>query len=422
MKKILLCLCFIIVLTGCSAEQGNVNNNDLNKSVGVVSETDSFDDVYSLYIKKNSYVSALYEPENGCYLGAYILSDKNVDFNIKNFEALTDKEHCNYIFHLKLGQELPIMWLMECISEQKTPCIIIEEQDSYSSFDLEFLEKTALSFGKYKIPMFVVFYPEPQKNNYNSEDYKKFFVQARNAFKKYSPSTAFVWSVDLDDVYDSSFFYPGNEYTDWVGFSTYLYSDEQEKYNDILNSLDYFYYNYQEDKPIMITEFAVSHYSSGEDKYYIDEASEELKYFYNLILKNYPRIKAVNYMDFNNFDIAPKNALKEDFTITDSAKILKNYKAAVNNNLFLSSLENNSSSDSNKMILSPFNVYKFGNEFYITENTMKYNLNVTTGYDKFNIIKVICGETCYPLSEVKQNFGIDFYDDAKNKKIFASIK
>lgn len=417
MKKAVAFVFISFFLSGCLNSKVNIKETN-EEAVNIKSESvPLYDDIYNLYIKNENYILSMYEPKEGHYIGAYILTDKNADKNIENFEKLSEKEHLNYIYHMVLGEPFPINWVLECISFSKMPYIVIEAPNLYSPFQYEFLESTAKEFGKFNIPVFVQFYPNPQQNNFDSEKYKDFFIKAREEFKKYAPNVAFIWSVDLDGVYDNEFYYPGNEYTDWVGLNIYIPIDSSGKMKSIKNEIDYFYYMYQKDKPIMISQLGISHFTTRGHKYYTYEATNEIKKLYSLILEQYPRIKAVNYMSFNNFDISPQSSISDNFSITDNKTVLSAYKEAVKNenyigNLYVPQLNEKS----NEIIKSPFCAYKINEEFYISENTILYDLNLDIDNNEFYNKKLTLGNSIfYNLQDIEKKFSLKF-DINENKK------
>lgn len=419
-KYIYIFIFIIFMLVGCNSENKSVKSEESEGIVdAVVKNMPVYNDIYSIYIEDSYYNLSLYEPREKCYLGAYILSDKVVNFNIGEFEARTGKKHSNYVYHMKLGEPFPLKWVLECYSLMKTPYIIMEASDSYNPFKYELLEETAESFGEFYIPMFIEFYPNPQNNNYDKEEYKLFFKKAYDTFKQKASNAAFVWSVDVNGVYDSNFYYPGNESTDWVGINIYKTFDENGEMINIDKNIDYFYYLYQKDKPIMISQLAISHFSSKGHKYFNDKAAEEIENLYLKTLNNYPRIKSINYMDINNMEFSPKNSVNDNFSITDDEKILNAYKNSISNDKFISELSIIDSGEKNKELFkSPFEAYNVENQIYISKNTIIYDLNYKdiSNLDE-NIESIIIeNEYYYNLNQLsnKLKFKVDL--NKKEKK------
>ncbi len=315
-----------------------------------------------LYLVNKNYELSLYEPDNGCYIGAYLLGNKNLNYDIKQFEKLTNKTHGIYVYNLTLGNPIPTNWILECIANMKMPLIVIHPKEDMI-LNETLLYDTAKGLKELSIPMFIDFYPNPEKYNIFASEYKEFYSKANKIFKKYSSKLAFVWSVSLDNVYASKLYYPNNDNVDWVGLSIYNDAKSDLKWSN----LDFFYMEYQKSKPIMITQFAVSHYSDTNHSYYINEAVDKINEFYTTIKDKYPRIKAINYMDLN---------AGENYKITDNKNILKTYKEIVTSDYFRYDVDNSINKYSTEYFKSAFPIYEDGNNLYISDKALKYELNI----------------------------------------------
>lgn len=315
-----------------------------------------------LYLVNKNYELSLYEPDKGCYIGAYLLGNKNLNYDIKQFEKLTNKTHGIYVYNLTLGNPIPTNWILECIANMKMPLIVIHPKEDMI-LNETLLYDTAKGLKELSIPMFIDFYPNPEKYNIFASEYKEFYSKANKIFKKYSSKLAFVWSVSLDNVYASKLYYPNNDNVDWVGLSIYNDAKSDLKWSN----LDFFYMEYQKSKPIMITQFAVSHYSDTNHSYYINEAVDKINEFYTTIKDKYPRIKAINYMDLN---------AGENYKITDNKNILKTYKEIVTSDYFRYDVDNSINKYSTEYFKSAFPIYEDGNNLYISDKALKYELNI----------------------------------------------
>jgi len=371
-----------LLLTACNASENMSGKANYNP-----------DCIYNIYIEKD-YKAAKYETDN-CYLGAYILSDKNVNFSIKDFENLVEKKHTSYIYHINTADEFPLNWVLECLINKATPCFVVTPENINNPFNTNTAE-FAKKFSILKIPMFVQFYPNPNVESYDAQEYKEFFIKARNDFNIYAPNAAFVWSVSSSDMFTSNEFYPGNDYVDWVGIN--IYEDIQnQKLNSISNEVDYFCYMYQEYKPIMISQFGVSHYTSDGHKYFINQALEELTKMYSVIIPNQSRIKAIYYMDFNNVMLSPKNTKCDNFSITDDKKITQKYKDLISSGNYISELENKNMEKA--LIKYPFTAYKLNNDLYISKDFYHKLIGSETNSDIIIINNTQCIKAKTALNE-----------------------
>lgn len=381
-----------------------VLSSDLNNVAVLLEETDM-----SLYLVQNNYKPSLYEPSDGCYIGAYVLGNNTLNYDMMEFEKAVNKRHSTYIYNLTMGNQFPKDWVLECIANMKTPLIVVHPKDSMI-LDENLLYDIAKSFGELSVPMFVEFYPNPEKYNIFPKEYKDFFLKAKEIFKEYSPNSAFVWSVNLNNVYDSGIYYPGDNAVDWVGLSIYqpIYRNSIKSDTDIWSGIDFFYNTYQNSKPIMITELGISHYSNTDHTYYIKDSQNKINEFYNKIKNNYPRIKAVNYMDFES---------NENYKITDNSSISKTYKDAVNDIHFKYSVDT-VNTNTKEFFKSAFPIYRNGEKIYISSRTLDYELDIIIPQD--NTEGILYKDIYYYPLDILKNYET-YKIEMKDKKIYINI-
>ncbi|WP_058485090.1 glycosyl hydrolase [Defluviitalea phaphyphila] len=412
LKKIYMFTFLCLIITGCSILNSNENNdiketilsNKILKSEDEYKKTD-----YKLFINIPRELG-LYEPVEGCYIGAYILSNPDINFDIDLFEKTTGVSHGIYLRNIKLGSVFPINWILECTSRIKTPNIILQAPSKEYPYQDFLLEKTAKEFGQYFIPMFVQFYPNPQQYR-DPREYKEFFKKARNIFKKYAPNVAFVWSINLDNTKDSLIYYPGDEAVDWIGINVY---DTINNSEDIFEDIDFIYYYFQSKKPIMISQLGISHYSKKGHRYYIDEASDKISYFYNNIKNNYPQIKAINYMDFNNIEAAPEGQGHDNFRITSHKELIDSYKSVLNNEYFIDTIDIQNIYDiKNQWISSYYPIYERNEEFFISKNVLEYEWNEKDLFINEENNTIIDGNIYYPLKVLQQDNNLNLIIEKK---------
>lgn len=344
-----------------------------------------------LYFLDNDYKMAAYEPVDSCYLGAYVLSNNSLNYSIEEFERKTGRRHGIYVYNLILGNEFPTNWILECIANMKTPLIVIHPKDGMI-LNESFLYDVAKNCNQLSVPIFVDFYPNPEKYPIFPDEYKEFYSKARKVFNKYSPNSAFVWSVNLNNVYNSKIYYPGSEVTDWVGLSIYepIYKNNEKLDTNIWEAFDFFYNQYQKNNPIMITQFGASHYSDVDHSYYINDAKLNIKEFYNKIETDYPRVKCINYMDFKD---------GENYKVTDNEEISDTYKLATDSEHFTFNLNLDQNKSTEEYIKSAFDISEAENQYYISDRCLKYELNLDV--DKVSDI-YFENMYWYPLEIIKE--------------------
>lgn len=421
-KKILILILIFLstLLISCKTTNELHNEANISEEVLLVQSADKNKIPYTVFIETNDYKLAKYEPKKGAYLGAYVLSNKQINFEIDSFEKLVDKKHALYVYNLKLGDEFPIDWVLSCIARMKTPSIFITPPNNYNMYDKKLLEKTAKQFSLFDIPIFVHFYPSPSTNNYDAQSYKEFYKEAYRIFKQYAPNVAFVFTIKNLEVVDYKMYYPGDNFVDWVGLNIYEKIEDKEIVfgDDIFSSIDFFYYTFQKVKPIMISQFAVSHYNNATNTYYAKEAKEEISRVYDNIINNYPRIKAISYLDIDTVILKSDDNMKDNFSITENSTVLEQYKSVIQNESFLKILENNAKIPNNELMKSPFNMYKIENEFFISQQSILYDIDLSeiTNFD--NEYRKIDGENYYNLKVLEKYTKRKIVIDDINKKVF----
>ncbi|MDR2649329.1 MAG: hypothetical protein LBB94_06375 [Clostridiales bacterium] len=373
-KKAALTLVFVFILSGCSGNSPPAVSEaprDLRPAAAIKRKPDE----YSLYYEQE-YPLGLYEPETGCYLGAYVLSNRDINFDIKRFEDMAGKAHAVSVYYLRAGVPFPEQWVVSCIAENKTPYIVLMPPNEYAPYDRGLIDSTAAWFGEYYVPMFVEFYPVSGLMA-GTTAYVDFFRYARGIFKEKASNAAFVWAVDANNASGSDGYYPGDDYVDWVSLRSIEPLVNDGYGADIFNALDYFYYKYQKTKPIAISAFAASHYTNADFIYKNETASEEISRVYSGIINNYPRIKLINYMDYDE-PISDTKKKADCYTVTENDIVMTAYKKAVSDSGFLSStVSGNERRDVVQLMRSPFPALRIGEYWYVSEYSFIYDLNTT---------------------------------------------
>ena len=200
--------------------------------------------------------------------------------------------------------------------------IVSGDSDEYMRRNLEYLStlncRVLLRFGA-EINTWSAL--PKNKNDYDlraevfTETYKQAFRRVAEAAHTYAPNVGMVYSPnDISNWYFSpEDFYPGDEYVDWVGMSSYM-NKASDASGNLSNSNDAYYSRgYYEDqiikiqglvdafgdrKPIIITEGGYRYENaSGADS--AEHAADMMRYFYTYVTRVYPQIKSVMYFNAN---------------------------------------------------------------------------------------------------------------------------
>lgn len=402
------------LLSGCKSK--SIENQNITP-VNAISNLDTKTEIYNLFLQNENYILKNFEPKESIYNGIF-LEDKESDF-ITQFEQKNNINHSIYLYNMKLDEEYPLSWILNCYSKYKTPFITIYPPDDITKmFDNELIKKLAKDFGELNIPLFINFYPLSEKNSTSCENYKSFFKLAKTFFEMYAKNVCFIWSIDSNFAYNSKKFYPGDEYVDWVGINIEENILEDNQLKIIFNEIDVFYKTYEKLKPIAISSLAISHFSNKTLSYNIENKIKELERFYSYIPSKYPRIKMINYINYDTFkDLNKKN--KQNYSINDNKEIFNAYKNLISNEKFSKSVvTTNFKRQSLEKIKLPFLVYKKDNSFFLCEKAIK-----SFGYE--NLLQTlekyyINWDILFNLEQFAKKCNLSIYIDEKNKNVILS--
>ncbi|MDR1541469.1 MAG: glycoside hydrolase family 26 protein [Clostridiales bacterium] len=405
-KLISICLA-VAALAGCSSKKPEQSLEKPPEALPAGSFQQAPEE-YSLFYESGAYSLGLYEPAEGCYIGGYVLSNKSINFEMDEMDSKAGKKHAVSIYTLKAGNPFPDTWVLSCIAQRRTPLIAIKPQNSYNPYNKALISELAEKFGEFYVPIFVEFFPEPLSYGSDSEAYVEFFRYAREEFRNKASNAAFVWSVDASGVADSERFYPGDQWVDWVGLRSYERIENGSYASDTLKALDSIYYAYQRFKPIMISQLAVSFYTSRDHVYRTQMAADELKRIYGAVADSYPRVKLIAYMDVDEMAVNKTQPITDNFTVTSNVKVSAAYGEAISNPHFLESTDSASFGEERLQVLkSPFPAYRIGESIYASELSFLYDLSAKGLANP----KTIEGETFYDLNyfakKLKRNVEVD---------------
>lgn len=298
---------------------------------------------------------ALYEPDVGCYLGAYIEFDANIKQMVRDydgklrrdyitFEKIVGKPHAIYFFYLGYGKEAPLGYIRMLAERGKFVHIALEPNDGLDKVKNDtYLVNLAKVLGKSGAKIFLRFASEMNGSWTNYNDPVKFRAKFRLVYqvmKKYAPNVAMVWCPFAFPAETIPSYYPGDDATDWVGVNLYSVTyhnndlnqpSEDEHPVDLVATV---YNRYAKRKPMMIGEFGASHYMDREKKLRIDFATRKIATLYAALPRVFPRIKAVHY--FNSNALQFTEHAKNIYTVTDQPKVRDGYKIAIRPPYFLS--------------------------------------------------------------------------------------
>lgn len=297
-----------------------------------------------------------YEPERGMYVGAYIeqgnLTGNNID-KYNNFNKVTNKKHAIYFTYHNYGTPFPKKFASEVKEAGGGIQLALEPNQGLNSVqDNEYLRQFARDAKAAGIPIFLRFASEMNGSwvawHGNPQQYKEKFALVHKVMKEEAPNVAMTWVPNSVPVNNINQYYPGDNVVDWVGLNLYsvpFFNGDASKPADHVNPLDLideFYQQYASKKPMMIGEYAASHFTSATNKDVTQFGITKMKMFYRGLQMKYPRVKAVHWFNvdtINGANIRPDRRLN-NFNLLMNTSMMKAYSQTVNDNYYLSNVVN----------------------------------------------------------------------------------
>ncbi len=301
------------------------------------------------------------EPASGCYVGAFIDRDDNLKshhFNgqthgdIPQFNQLVGKEHATFFMYRSYGRRFPTGWVEFCKKNGAIPHIAWEPADLAKVQDDAYLQGWVEAAKKADWPIFLRFAGEMNgawtAYSQDPEEYKRAFRLVYQAFRE-APQVALIWcpnTVPASNIHD---YYPGHEFTDWVGVNFYnvLYLDNDPQrpgeWIHPTDLLDAVYQRYSPHKPIAIGEYAATQESRLDAQPRPDFAVTKIGQLYSSLATRYPQVKMVNWYDCNNLRHARPGRQLNNYLVTSPPEVLSSYSSLVASGYFLGAGERRSS-------------------------------------------------------------------------------
>lgn len=183
-----------------------------------------------------------------------------------------------YVSAIKNTDDIDKKFMLDCISDNKTPYIIIEPYRNI--FDTKYIKNIAETIGYYNIEAIIELYPIYDTPNFNIDAYKSFYADAQSIFAQYAPDSKLVWAISSDLVYEEVQYFPGKTGANYIGISLIcgLNGKTDNLYPE--DELEYLHYTYE--LPIFITRFALTDYSEKNHAYYKNEKAQYIKALKNI--------------------------------------------------------------------------------------------------------------------------------------------
>lgn len=286
----------------------------------MVSETD-----FELYceapVESAPYFGAKFEPRGGAYFGTIA----------ENSEFLGPLS--SYLTYFTMQQKQTDIYhpANQLIRNNNCVATIGYTVESLDCVDYNVIRQSLDNLASYGRPMFIRFANEMNVSALGNDPnrYIEVFRTVANMIHEY-PNFAVVWSPNDMGALDRPFqyFYPGNEYVDWIGVSSYMKMyfegrkntlDKEAVYfmtgdyawtTNALKPIIKFMKDYGINKPIMISEGGVCTENQYGENCVNWGIPRFRNMFYNTLMK-YPQVKLINY--FNTY----RPYEKEKFHVKD---------------------------------------------------------------------------------------------------------
>lgn len=390
------CLISVITLVGCSERVFFENETVVKQQVG------GKELPIELYVAEEI-KSGRYEPETGIYTGAYVQKDDNIQGDLLAYEKLLGQKQTFKVFAYHPNEGINKQDILRCIAQKKTPYIKLILDTSY---DLTPLYQLIFDIREsYHIPIFVELYPLTEKE-YDVKAYKETYQRAYQILHKYLSDVVVVWSTDESRAMDIALYYPGSSYMDWVGINIYMpryKNGERYSYNGNKN-IEYWYKSFQEEKPMLISSLAVSHFSRVDHIYAIQETKDQLNFFYNDMIENYPRLRGIIYVDVDMAQVSQKG--QDDYRLTGQPVLLETMKNLSLPLMINATLQNENTSLTCYMKYSVMGTY-FEEALYISQDYMASCFK-NVPLKKIRHVEDLSGQVFYAYEDI-QKYCMTYY-------------
>lgn len=300
---------------------------------------------------------AKHEPAYGCMIGAFLDRDERLGqpLQFKDqthrdpaiFGRMTGKKLASAFCYVAYGRPFPTGWVEFLRDQGVAPHIAWEPNQGLAQVqDDSYLRKWAQDAARADCPIFVRFASEMNgdwtRYHGNPEAYKAAWTFVYKTLYRIAPNVAMVWCVNDSPEAPIQDYYPGDGYVDWVGVNFYsvpFYDNDPSRpglADNPADRLKYVYRLYASRKPLMVCEYGASHLASADRKDRSAWAGSKINQLYAALPRLYPRVKLVDIFDNDNITYAQPGRQLNNYSVTDSPTVLREYSRAVAPDYFLS--------------------------------------------------------------------------------------
>lgn len=298
---------------------------------------------------------AKYEPLDGCFLGAYIDLEPQLKASFtdeygtkrkrpEDFERAIGAKHAMYFFYQGYGRPVAMDYLRFLSSEGKYVQIALEPnngldevQDNETLLQLadDLRDSGAKIFLRFASEMngtWVAYHGDPQQ-------YIEKWRLVTRVMRERAPNVAMVWCPYALPVANIESYYPGDEWVDWVGVNlynvTFFNQDTKSPAKQVGPKalLKPIYDRFANRKPVMVCEYATTHYSAVEQKSVPYFAANNIMELYGSLEREFPRVKAIYYFSSNNLNLAHRK--NNNYSLLEDPIVLDAYRKVISDHHFI---------------------------------------------------------------------------------------
>lgn len=300
---------------------------------------------FLLLLTANTWATSLgkFAPDHGCYIGAFIELDYNVQGDIGSYEALTKKKHASYFTYVGYGRPFPKAWVEKLKSHGAVPQIAFEPNNGLDEVkDDDYLRDWARDAARARVPIFLRWASEMNGPwTAWSKDPAKYIEKFRlitKIMREEAPNVAMVWCPFAEPQGNIMSYYPGDEWVDWVAvniYSVYINDGDVNRpafEKDPAEQLRYVYDLFP-NKPMMICEYAATIESKGAGLSTVEFAVNKMTRMYDVLKTDFPRVGAIYWFSWDT--IRGKKA-NNNYSFLADGRTLLTYRNLVSDPYFLS--------------------------------------------------------------------------------------
>jgi len=265
---------------------------------------------------------------------------------MRRFERVVGKKHASYFTYVGYGQPFPRTWVEEVKAVGAVPHLAWEPNEGLEVIrDDAYLRGWAREARAAACPIFLRFASEMNgawmAYHGNPALYIEKWRLVHEVMEEEAPNVAMVWCPFAFPRRNIPDYYPGDEYVDWVGvniYSVYYHNADRRQpahREDPRELLRYVYDLYADRKPIMIAEYAATHYCRAYGGPTVGFALEKMTLLYRSLPTEFPRVKMINWFNWNTL---ADGAADNNYCLTDDQRICQRYSELIRSDYFLSTV------------------------------------------------------------------------------------